>query len=339
MKIKIIKLFLLTVSALLLNGCCKNCDLCGSCGFVEEANQELTNSVLDNLLIQGSIKKEGDPPTDNSGGLSFTIEGERAIGLYDEGFDFDTSSEKEIAGIYLRVKKNDAISDGYFKIEPSEPAAKIYVDTDFGKELGAGSNFGVATYNICYEVRVYDPQGNVSEPKDICFDLLGWGQDTSIARAWELQYYEEVENGAVLTRDIAEVQCGNGPETSCFSMDDKFFSFNDDGTFMLQTLTYKYENGHNDSEFDRYEEEIKGKWVYLENRLYLIVYQNTMLENETLTKDIDFEPGKAKIIEYQISTDDDFQPINMTLINDTSDYDRDGKESLVTEYFKIPRDE
>lgn len=336
----IIKLMFSVIVLLIINGCCKNCDACVSCGEgLEMANQETTNTVLKNLQIVGATKKEG-APVDNSGSLTFNIKSNRTFGLFDEGFDFTVDSDSEIERLYLRVKRGEAISNDYLDVEFEENQSEINIDTDFSEGLGDGSNISVASYNICYEVRVYDSQGNVSKPRDICFDLLGWMNDPSIARAWELEYYEEISTEKIVERNIGEVYCGDGQVNSCFSLNQKFFTLNDNGTFELQSFSYEYESENSDSDYDRYEEISEGKWIFLENRLYLVVYRDILYKNEDIIKNKELAPGEGIQIEFsEVVLDDTFQPFTMSLVSTADNNLVAVQEKRITEYYRRPRDE
>ncbi|WP_238934473.1 hypothetical protein [Aurantibacter crassamenti] len=331
---KITKLFFLMVFILLLNGCCKNCD-----ELLEESDQELTDNFVHNLIVENSIKTQG-LPLEKKGNLSLIVSSERSFGLFDEGFDIILEANKNISGIQLRVKRGDAISKEYIDIKFLEEFTKIEVDTDLSSEFGDGTNFGVAIGSICYEVRAYDRDGNISIPQDVCFDLIGWGNDGAIARAWELQYYEEHVNDQLLTRNLEEVYCDDGQENPCFSLKHKFLDVKDNGTFVLQSLSYEYENGDSDADKIRFEDILEGKWVYIENQLYLVVYGNKLLKNEALVTDENLKLGEGNIIVFQeITIDDDFQPVNMKLVVAEADDNGMGIEDKITEYYKRPIDD
>ena len=333
---KIIKLTSLLVCIIFFNACCRNCDVCVECNDkLEQADQELVNDYIDNIEIKNGVVVEGSPAPP-IGNLSFTIVADRPFALFDEGFDFTLNATSEVEGIYLRVKRGDAISDDYLNIAAGTPSTEIYFDTDLKSNLGDGVNTIIGA--ICYEIIAYDTQGNISHPTEICFDLHGWGNDLSIAGAWELEYYEEFHNETLISRNVGERYCDNGQENPCYSRDWKFLLLEDDGSFWVQTLMYEYDNGGADSDYDRYEENVRGKWIYINNQLFLIKYKTEHFKNNEAPSVIELGPGDGKIINIpELIADDEFQPLHLTLVIQRYDNDGDGNiDASITEYYGKP---
>ncbi|MEO9893368.1 hypothetical protein [Aurantibacter sp.] len=75
---------------------------------------------------------------------------------------------------------------------------------------------------------------------------------------------------------------------------------------------------------------------YCKNRNTCVVYQNELLHNENITKNLNLNPSDGQIIKLsEIDLDDDFQPVNMALVTTQANAVSD----KVTEFYKKPIEE
>lgn len=74
------------------------------------------NTIADNVVIKGSSKEEGVPPTPN-GAISLDVSKTTKTALLGEGFDISVGSDTDITGAYIRFKENDGkVSDSYYDV-------------------------------------------------------------------------------------------------------------------------------------------------------------------------------------------------------------------------------
>ena len=170
------------------------------------------NDVSDNLLISGGTEMEGMPPAPN-GTLSFDASGTSKSAFLGEGFDISLNSDSQIVGAYIQIKTEDGTSaDSYYDINIDANASDnksskkinkrsskavmtqkendISLDVDFTNEIEPGI--------FCYEICVYDGEGNISEPQEVCVTVESWGGFAAAVGNWNMTKEEEVkEDGSV----------------------------------------------------------------------------------------------------------------------------------------------
>lgn len=338
-----VKIIVLFIMVSLNQGCCTGCD-----EAILEDNAELVAEYLNGLQIENAVLEAGMPPEANQN-IEFALNS-NGFAFNDEGFDFIIDSNSDLLGLYLQVKRGDAISGGYYNVQFDEGnskkpflrkftsdlfektnkinGAKIFgdyqVDVNFSPALSLEAN--TSTFGICFLIQAYDTRGNVSEPQEICFDHYGWGNDFALTGLWNLTKYQELEEGVVSSVAIGELVC----DDSCNSLEFQSIQFAEDGSFELEIIEYKYED-QNSEPNGRYQENYIGKWLKADYRLFLVVYGFSALENDTQIDNMSLSLGDADILLIsEVETlPDEFQPSQMNFIHDNT----------YTEFYERPKTE
>jgi len=300
--------------------------------IVEELEQTAleVNKVSDNLVIAGSTKEEGMPPSP-TGNLTFDISNTSKTALLREGFDVTINHESNIVGAYLMVKTEEgSTADAYFdvNIEANNSTSKKRIRTKKGKAIDSKSKETETKLDIdftaeiepgifCYDLYIYDSEGNVSDPKEVCMTVQSWGGKAEVVGKWELdkiihQYTDgQINDEFTLpgVEDCTEAEtynCSNGEfEASGVCLIQEYYNLElkADGNFVL---------GHKDSESFLnedasiemckavYEEALygydaTGKWAYDDKneRIILIEYSGVELYDGE-TEEYTYEPGQGE---------------------------------------------
>ncbi len=327
------------VAALLIATSCGKDDDGGNSSQLEEQAEQLeqtpleANTVADNVLIEGGSKMEGMPPTPNEA-ISLDISKAEKTAFLNEGFNIPVSSDGDIVGAYLQFKDNDGnLADNYYDINLSQNTSfkRILENRDSKKRsprqvskvdeanLDIDFNNRIEPGTFCYAICVYDGNGNISAPSDVCITVESWGGNNAITGKWDLvkQEYKYGDTEGITV--VGEEDCNGGSyfimcadETTytynnCYTADSWELIFNADGT-------YKYiEKGRfkgidtfasSDACEPVYEEETNdiyksdGNWAYSagENRLVLVEYSWSEEEDGIVTGSETFAPGEAYLL-------------------------------------------
>jgi len=206
-KIKMKTIFRTAVfAALLITASCAK-DEANPDQLSQEQSEELestpleVNVVSDNVVIKGSTKEEGESPAPN-GAISLDVSNTSKSAFLDEGFDVKLSSDGDIVGAYLRFKTEDGNSaDSYYDIDIDENstfgksskkvksrfrnASNLIAKVDEAN-LDIGFNSTIEPGTFCYELCVYDAEGNISNPEEVCVTVESWGGNSSAVGKWML---------------------------------------------------------------------------------------------------------------------------------------------------------
>jgi len=296
----------------------------------ELENQELdADFVSNNVLIEGGTRESGDLPVANDGIEADFTEADRTA-LIGEGFNIDLA-EIQARGAYLRFRTISGIpANEFFNIDLasnlsgkgnsiSQSLKNIgninsskndsAIDVDFSAAMTPGK--------FCYEISVYDDEGNISDPQEICIKVEGWGGNDALIADWNLNKQEfssdgnlvVIEPGIERCEDVVTITCENQDfytsVSNCKTTDTFDVTFKNDGTYSFESIGSKRELDHDLSRsscfatYDEYDdiESGEGNWAYVEdeNRLTLVEYKynNTDRgETESGTR----APGEGKII-------------------------------------------
>lgn len=268
------------------------------------------STVADNVIINGGTKNEGTPPTSN-GAITLDISETSKTAFLDEGFDVSLNSDSDIVGAYLRfIAEDGTVADSYYDISletnSTDELAKrsignrnrksslisksdvVFLDVDFGPQITAGK--------FCYEICVYDNEGNISEPQEVCVKVEAWGGNSEAIGKWSLDkwfrdndteriYLEGIENCTSSTNDMyCQGLTFEGIESeSCTLIEFESIELNADGTYIekekrIWTDTYS-DISQNPCLEEAVSEEIvtyesRGKWAYLddEDKFIFVAY-------------------------------------------------------------------
>ncbi len=333
----------------------------------EEIGPELLNqetvplaadTVSDNVIIKGSTKEEGMPPTPNEM-ISLDIADSGKAAFLNEGFEVRLSSDSDVIGAYLQFKDKDgAVSKSYYDIDLSANGlSDKAVDLQMAYGFFSGNataqtakndnafildvdfNSTVEPGTFCYLVCVYDGNGNISAPEEVCGTVESWGGNVDLVGTWNFTKTERTVEGVTETVLVGENDC-NELSLPCQVQELKFdsciitesisFTLTADGTFSYEYKTIRNDLSYEASSLecepifnDDYEfaESFEGFWAFneTESRLSLIFYDQVRITNgESETRS--FEAGEGILL-----SDSLIQLDGTTLIRiNKTDYDGDG---------------
>ncbi len=290
--------------------------------------------VANNVIIAGATKEEGVPPAPN-GPISLDVSNTSKTALLNEGFEISLGSDANVVGAYVQFKSNDGtVADAYYDININDNASSankaakksltkkvkkvgltskvddnITIDVDFGDVIEPGT--------FCYTICVYDGQGYVSAPSDVCVTVESWGGNSDIVGTWNVVKLTDTYNGMTEIEIIGEDNCYENSRYCEFSQDYVDYDeceilefskliLNADGTYTVDTkgidktldddsfgitscdITYK--------EYD-YSYKADGNWAYVAETgvLTVVEYSYTDVykgETDTYTN----EPGEGELV-------------------------------------------
>ncbi|MEL7269192.1 MAG: hypothetical protein AAGL34_06440 [Bacteroidota bacterium] len=272
------------------------------------------NDVADNVVINGGTKNAGVPPTPNEA-ISLDVSSSSSTAFLGEGFDIEITSDAVVVGAYLQFKSNDGVvSDSYYDIDlNSNAAGKASRNSfDFSRKLLKSAskeendttldvdfNTNIAPGTFCYVICVYDGEGNISAPSEVCVTVEAWGGNSSLVANWELTKEENITPDETFVFEVGEPDCNeatlscDGAQQSvsfefCSTQDYGIMEIRSDGTFSLD-----FKGTEEDYDFNtatstcevaieelEYRVQINGNWAYVndENRLTLVGYSFLTLD-------------------------------------------------------------
>ncbi|MEO1486929.1 MAG: hypothetical protein AAFU57_14375 [Bacteroidota bacterium] len=272
------------------------------------------NDVADNVVISGGTKNAGAPPTPNEA-ISLDVSSSSTTAFLGEGFDIELASDAAVVGAYLQFKSNDGdVSDSYYDIDLSSNAAgkasrkslglsrKLLQSTSREQNdttLDVDFNTNIEPGTFCYVVCVYDGEGNISAPSEVCVTVEAWGGNSSLVANWELTKEENITPDETFVFEVGEPDCYettfscDGAQQSvsfevCSTQDYGIMEIRSDGTFSLDfkgtEQDYDFNEVSSTCEVNleelEYRVQINGNWAYVndENRLTLVGYSFVTLE-------------------------------------------------------------
>lgn len=289
----------------------------GNYQAIEELEQTplAANDIADNVMINGGTKNEGVPPTPNEG-ISLDVSSSSTTAFLGEGFEVEIESDANVVGAYLQFKSNDGdISDSYYDIDlntnassksignnlrfaskHAKPTSKqedeTTLDVDFNSNIEPGT--------FCYVICVYDGDGNISAPEEVCVTVESWGGNSELVGSWEATKEETINDDGTFEFVIGErddcyeqeVVCNNQDQivvSLCYVQDYGLLDINSDGTFSVDFKATQdaldYEASQMEcqavTEESEYRFQVEGNWAYVdeESRLTLIGYGWNVLED------------------------------------------------------------
>ncbi len=356
------------VAALLIATSCGKDDDGGNSSQLEEQAEQLeqtpleANTVADNVLIEGGSKMEGMPPTPN-GAISLDISKAGETAFLNEGFNIPLSSDGDIVGAYLQFKSNDGtVADSYYDIDISsdfsfKKAAKrsifkknidqlvakvdeANVDVDFNAQIEPGT--------FCYVICVYDQEGNISNPSEVCVTVESWGGSDAVVGKWELVKEEYTYEGETNVYNLGDPDCDewtssceNGEEVEmsvCYTQEYGILELKSDGSFVIdfkgsdqnydEEAFNQCELAYTDDTVFRYQS--NGNWAYVssEDRLTLVEY------SYSIDEDGETETGTAENGDADLVYDGTAQINgNSFILIEVDDYDGDGVTDNTYKYY------
>ncbi|WP_245799641.1 hypothetical protein [Cellulophaga omnivescoria] len=266
------------------------------------------NSVSSALIIEGATKKTGTlTPT---GGLEFSMDYSKQSAFQKNGFEIEFNSAADYTGVYIQLKDENGMADSYFDV----PRSEIYVSgkgeqtkknrgflkgKSAGKENDAAIEVNldesVTAGTFCYVICLYDAQGNISEPTEVCVTVEAWGGNSDLVGTWN--FTKEISDGDEVK--VNEQDCFTFDYTlcneeviveECSTVNFLKIKFNNDGTFTYNnSFSDKNINWIDSDEAceviydnDESSSDTSGKWAYNEekNQLTLVAFSETETYND-----------------------------------------------------------
>lgn len=319
---KFFKFTLLLTSFICLTFSCSKDDnnSSGSSEDIAKAQNETENRTIptseieSGVRIEGATSKPGLPPSPN-GSLDFQISTDKQEAFQEAGFDIQFSTTSNIEGAYIlfqdsegnklnnyldvplsslqgkkSANKRTKVSKKHNKLSTSN---KVSTENDYILDVDF-DNISPGTF--CYEICLYDDNGNISAIQNICIEVEAWGGNSSIVGKWifDRTADETEENGST------SIDCESGETITVNyrSNNDKetwILVLNADGTYYE---TYEGSEEYIDYDASRsscsavyetsiYEDKYSGNWAYNEDKETLTIidfkYEDLLdaSENET----------------------------------------------------------
>jgi len=302
------------------------------------------------------------PPTPNEA-ISLDVSNTSKTAYLNEGFEILLSSDTDLVGAYLRFKTNDGtLADSYYDINIASnlsnkssigvtkknkrvfgKTAKVddeSLDIDFNSKIEAGT--------FCYELCVYDGQGNISAPTEVCVTVESWGGNSELVASWTAIRDEFVSEDGTIITNVGEESCddvqtfdfctngGSFEYQNCYTINFFDIVFMADGTYefadegISKSLNSAASDDNCDAVFfnDTYGYTSSGNWAYVqsEKRLTLVEYSYNETDGENEWPGT-YEPGEGYLL-----FDGPTEIVNgVLMISDT--YDQSGANDLVTEKY------
>ncbi|WP_062059074.1 hypothetical protein [Aquimarina longa] len=258
------------------------------------------NTVSKNIIINGSKKISSTAPSPK-GTLPFKLDYSNQSAFMNSGFQIPLDIPSNYKGAYVQItsKKGDPASE-YFDIPNThnnfssnnfanktteEDKNEYTIIINFGSKITAGK--------FCYTICIYDDQGNISKPTQICVEVEDWGGNTTFVGTWN--YQKQIEN-SLTTTYIEKENCENRKRTikcsnqetitinndNCNTINSFSITANADGTYeYTREDTFRQVNNYTtqancdivftDSHKSKYTS--KGNWAYDEEEKILTMVE------------------------------------------------------------------
>lgn len=263
-----------------------------------------SDALIENVVIPGSVKKEGAPPTPNEG-ISLDVSQAGSIAHRNEGFELPFTSDGDVTGAFIQLKAEDAgVAMSYFDVDlfdnseapdangkSFEKSSSHLKKASLSLKKPSDSSFDIgftpqmATGEFCYIICVYDNAGNISAPQEVCLTINEWGGSAELIGTWNFLRYEEFYNGIVETEEQGVEDCdepiGDDTGTRCYLIDYWRLTFDADGTYLGEFKEFNRDTA-DEPNFEDYDIEIlRGNWSYnaSDGSLLFVTYSYEYQEN------------------------------------------------------------
>ncbi|WBX72799.1 hypothetical protein PG913_07740 [Tenacibaculum pacificus] len=320
------------------------------------------DTVTKNLLIEGAELKAGTPPASN-GNISFSVKETEQSAFLNKGFKIGITTNDNFDGAYILVKSTDnEKADSYFDIPNTPPSynkkntktksrfSSKKIKTNFeDNEIEVNFTNNIQPGKFCYFVCIYNNQGYVSAPTEVCVEVEAWGGNTALVGTWnfskEIKTIENKTKTILLNQEDCDegyIYCGNQKElvvdnAYCHTIKSLPLTFNADGT-------YEFENKVNSKNLDynasmeacsaiiKNEEttyQSKGNWAYNEDedKLTLVEFEYIEDINGTINKKT-YVNGELSIVGLTTFTNSE-----LIITDEYTDenYNEEGNIEVITE--------
>ncbi|MEE9361741.1 MAG: hypothetical protein V3U92_04010 [Cellulophaga sp.] len=335
----------------------KNDDLDKAAEALESTPLE-ANKVSDNVKIVGGTKEDGMPPTPNEA-ISLDLSNSGKIAYLNEGFELKLKSDANITGAYIQFRGIDGtVATSYYDVNLSsnnnsgksiKKSNSIFSKTEQTTTLDVDFNTNIPPGTFCYVICVYDAEGNISAPQEVCVTVESWGGNSAIIGAWNFKKMEETEDGVTETIVVGEKEFDNETWTcsgqGSFDYEefdiikDFVLTIDADGSYKFLLNGEEKELNYNASssgcsaiykEVSLYTNKSEGNWAYIasENHLTMVEYFYSYEDSEGIETDT-YLPGEADLLfdgTIQLNG-------NSLVIIIEDDYDGDGVTDELSKYY------
>jgi hypothetical protein len=295
----------------------------------ENESNPIELSVIETgVSIDGADQVEGDPPAPNSN-IDFGVPSNEQNGFQSTGFNIAFTSSEQVDGAYVTFMDSDYNKTrSYFNIPASSFGRKglfdrkVHSKLDNGKvmteEYDINVNFSsdIPVGTFCYEICIYDANGNISQPEVVCVTVKNWGGNTTIAGDWVFDRYEP----AGFETDTDTIPCDAGGfvivDYSQLDNENWNFTLNVDGTYyeeydgqekFLDETATRAQCQPVFTDGDVYNDRYEGNWSFDQTKQELTVvdfkYINILdpTQNEDYPEgELYFEGIKAEVINNEL---------------------------------------
>tara|TARA_R110000787_G_scaffold81036_2_gene175881 strand:- start:40378 stop:41559 length:1182 start_codon:yes stop_codon:yes gene_type:complete len=306
--------------------------------YIEVINeQEQTvldpNQVFNKIVIEGATIINEAPPIPN-GAINYSLTS-TSTATIDEGFNITFNTTENIAGAYLLISDEDGnIASSYFDIPESafgslqsnntnSLRSKMINNTNNqrigGEDLNITINNFLSSLSsgiFCYQLCVYDSNGNISLPQTQCVTIETLGGNDFLVDRWYLNRFEEYGDGDNINVGMNEEFCyqdvntcdnGNSITLSyCTTFITFYMDLYVDGTYRLfleeNNSDYDWEASLSSCSqvslpdtFYKYDSE--GIWAYNESngKLFMAEYFSRSNENGEIYEEF-YGAGNAQLL-------------------------------------------
>ena len=331
-----------------------------------ESVQLEANDVSSNVIIAGASKIQGNPPAPN-GAISLDVSNSTGTAFLGEGFDISLSSDGNPVGAYIQFLSNDGVAASeYFDVNIAANLSGKSSKTTFLNKVQSKSinlsaknddtkinvdfNLDLPPGQFCYEICVYDEQGNISDPQQVCVTVESWGGMDDMDGNWIMVREERTIEGVSVVFETGQeacysypFECVNGQALEvdeCYTRISGEVRINGDGSYRAEFegidrwLDYgpSYENCQAVYIEETFEDISEGQWAFVSdsNRLTIVEYYFRGSVDGDLDEEYTLEAGDAELIIDGIIEIDG----NSFVITETTDEDGDGVEEINRYYFE-----
>ena len=281
---------------------------------INEQEETVLNadSVTQGIIIEGAKKIQGTPPTPN-GAINFDLDYDKQSAFLKNGFDITFTTADNYAGAYIQLKSEDGtVASKYIDVPKlgaqkslkntsrhkstfGQKASKIdetteEIDVNFGSDIPPGK--------FCYVICIYDTEGNIALPQEVCVEIEAWGGNSALSGTWNYTKSEVFENNNLIKSTTVGIKsceddyfsCEATQETIpveeayCDTTKSLILVLNSDGTFRYDHIydedDLDYETSGTDAtctpKFNSKKDALiyaKGNWAYNEDSKELTIVE------------------------------------------------------------------
>ncbi|WP_103864384.1 hypothetical protein [Aquimarina sp. I32.4] len=298
---------------------------------VAEEREIPVSELKSGVTIPVGKLESGTPPTP-TGTMNFSINTTQQEAYLTKGFNISFSSTDQVAGAYIQFKDvNGTPIEGYYDVQEfitsggGKSAAikgrknavitskmnegNLEIDVDFAATVAPG--------RFCYDICIYDEQGNISQIEEVCVEVEAWGGNDAIAGEW---IFDREEPNDIENEIGATIECENGETLTDvpYNQEEKdvwIFVLNADGTY-YESYDEKGKSLDNTAsatncsavytnEYE-YKEKYSGNWAYNEENetISIVDFKHENLTTNTVDNyeegEVYFEGDKVEVINGEL---------------------------------------